>query len=598
MLPVLFVVILAGLAAWGTYWRLERIGPRAWLAAVCRGVAWSALGLLLLDLSCARMHAGRGRPLVLLDGSLSMTGAGGRWAEALDSARLWGEIRLFGDPAGSTDTAPALGRSALAPALRAAAASDRPVLVVTDGELDDAAELTPELLPRAGVRLFPRARGRDLAVTRVDGPSRVTAGDTIRVEAEVRAWGPGQDSVRVEIRLDQRVLARQVVRLGPDGIVLVRFGVPSTALPAEALLRVGVADAADDEPRDDVRLYLVRVTPTPGVVLLATPADWDARFLFRALRDVAQLPVRGYTRIERDRWRNMEDLAPATLDEVSQAARRADVLIQKGASPEFARQTRARGIWDWPSGEGGETIIPGEWYVTASPTSPVAGALIGLPLDSFPPLIQITPIEPGAATWTGLSVQLGRRGTERPVFVGQASGGRRHVMTAGEGLWRWAFRGGSSEEGYRALVASTLSWLLGGTDSTTGPARAIRPVVENGRPVVFEWTGGGLPAPLGIVVSGVVSRRDTLRFGGEGRAMLRLPPGRYRYQLDGGGGGVVVVDEWSEEWLPRAVVLADRTVPAVTEASITSTRGWMWLFLVAILALGGEWMVRRRLGLR
>lgn len=598
MLRLLLVVILAGLVALGTYWYLERLGRRAWLAALCRGVAWSALGILLLDLSCSRAIGERTRPLVLLDGSLSMTGAGGRWAEALDSARNWGEVRLFGDDIVPTDTQPTFGRSALAPALRAAAASDRRVVVVSDGELDDAAELTADLLPRAGVRVFPRATGRDLAVIRVDGPVRVTAGDTIRIEAEVRVWGDAGDSARVELRLDQRVLARQALRLGTDGVALVTFRLPSTGLPAEALLTVGVAGENDAEPRDDARLFLVQVTPTPGVVLLASPADWDARFLFRALRDVAELPVRGYVRIGRDRWRNMENLAPVPVEEVAQAARRADVLIRKGASQDFARQNRARGIWDWPSGEGGEAVIPGEWYASASPTSPVAGAFIGLPLDSFPPILQITPIEPGSAMWTGLSVQVGRRGAERPVFVGEASGGRRRVMTAGEGLWRWAFRGGSSEQGYRSLVAATLTWLLGGADSVGGRARPIRLVVENGRPVVFEWTGGGAPLPLGVAIAGEVSRRDTLRFGGDGRATLRLPPGRYRYQLDGGGSGAVVVDVWSEEWLPRPVVVTDREIPGVSPAGITSVRGWVWLFLLAVLALGGEWMVRRRLGLR
>ncbi len=597
MLRLLLVVLLAGLAAWATYWRLEQVGRRGWAAALCRGVAWSALGLLLLDLSCSRAAREHTRPLVLLDGSLSMSAAGGRWTEARDSARVWGDIQPFGDAGGLHDSSPGFGRSSLAPALRAAAASDRRVLVVTDGELDDGADLGPDLLRRAGVRVFPRAASPDLAVVRVDGPGRVTAGDTIRLEAEVRAWGAPGDSVRVEVRVDQRVLARQALRLATDGSALITFRLPSAGLPVEALLSIGVT-AGDAEPRDDTRLILVRVTPAPGVVLLADPADWDARFLFQALRDVAELPVRGYVSLEPGRWRSMADLAPVAVAEVAQAASRADVLVQKGGRPDFARPGRARGLWDWPSGEGGETVISGEWYATAGSSSPVAGAFIGLPLDSFPPLIQITPIEPTAAMWTGLAVQQSRRGAERPVFVGEATGSRRRVLTAAEGLWRWAFRGGSSEQAYRSLVSATLSWLLGGADSLAGKARPIRPVVENGRPVVFGWVGGGAPTPLGITISGATSRRDTLRFGGDGRADLRLPPGRFRYQLDGAGNGTIVVDTWSEEWLPRAVVVQDREVPTVTQAGVTSTRGWVWLFLLAVVALGGEWLARRRLGLR
>ena len=38
------------------------------------------------------------------------------------------------------------------------------------------------------------------------------------------------------------------------------------------------------------------MAPTPGVVLLAAPGDWDSRVLYRTLREVAQLPVRGFVR--------------------------------------------------------------------------------------------------------------------------------------------------------------------------------------------------------------------------------------------------------------------------------------------------------------
>jgi hypothetical protein len=41
-------------------------------------------------------------------------------------------------------------------------------------------------------------------------------------------------------------------------------------------------------------------------------------------------------------------------------------------------------------------------------------------------------------------------------------------------LWRWAFRGGSSEQAYRALFAGTVDWLLSGQDTVVG-ARGLRP---------------------------------------------------------------------------------------------------------------------------
>jgi len=181
MLRVVLVAVIAVALAAFTYLRLERTGRRGWIALVCRAAAYAGLGLLLLNVSCPIAGAPR-RPLVLLDASLSLSAPGGRWAESKDSAARWGEVRRFGDERGAADTLPDRGRSLLGPALVAAAASDRPVVVVTDGEIEDAADLTPDLLPRAAVRLFRRAARPDLALTRVTGPARVTAGDSIPLE--------------------------------------------------------------------------------------------------------------------------------------------------------------------------------------------------------------------------------------------------------------------------------------------------------------------------------------------------------------------------------------------------------------------------------
>lgn len=599
MILRLILVALAALAlAWFTYWQLEKLGRRALVPAICRAAAWFALGALLLNITCAVRPGPAARPLVLLDGSLSMTAAGGQWQAARDTARALGDVTLFGDARPANDSLPSFGRSSLGPAIAAAAASDRRVVVVTDGEIDDLAELAPEALARIGVRLFRRVATPDVAITRVRGPDRVTAGDTIRVDVELRAFGAAADSAQVEIRLDQRVLGRRSLRLGADGSGSLTFALPSTGLSGDVLLTVALG-RSDAEPRDDARLWLVKVSPTPGIVLIASPGDWDSRFLFRAIRDVAQLPVRGYLRIEEGRWRTMETLAPVNDDDVLQAVRQADVLVLKGAAADLARQSRARGRWLWPSGEGGETVIPGEWYASSTTVSPVAGAFVGLPIDSFPPLSSITPIEAAPGDWVGITAQASRRGADRPIMIGQASASGRRITTAADGLWRWAFRGGSSEQAYRGLVAGSLSWLLGGADSASGKARVLRSVVANGRPVLFEWSGAGASAPLGItLVSNGFTRRDTLRFDGAGRAALWLPVGRHAWQLAGGGAGTIAVESWSEEWLPRPVALEDRAAPSIAAAGFTSSRSWIWLFGLCIAGLAGEWFFRRKLGLR
>jgi len=598
ILRAFIVLLLAGGLAAFTYLRLERIGRRGWVPMVARALAWAALGLLLLNLSCP-VSRPPGRPLVLLDASISMGAAGGRWAEARDSAARWGDVRRFGDERGPEDTLPSRGRSLLAPALTAASASDRPVVVVTDGEIEDAGDLPPDLLARATVRLFPRAARPDLALVSLDGPARVTAGDSIPLEIEVEATGgAAADSVAVEVTLGGKRVGVRTLKL-KGGSARGRLVLSSNAIGAgEHVLHVGLVGANDAEPRTDTRLYIVAVAPTPGVVLLAEPADWDSRFLYRTLREVAQLPVRGFVRIDPDRWRSMADLSVVPNETVRQAARRADLLIQMGRVGTLTEGATARGVWSWPGGSD-SSAIAGDWYLTPAAASPVSGAFLGQPVDSFPPAIQLAPVQPEAGDWVALTAQLGRRGAQRPAVFGGQAGRVRTTVVAVDGLWRWAFRGGSSEQTYRTWVAATTSWLLGGADSSRGSARPVRSVVSNGRPVLFEWTAPGPPVALGVTWSGEgAPATDTLRFDGSGHAAVWLRPGEYRYRLSGGGGGAVAVEPYSDELLPRRVVLTAHEGRAPAATGRRAARDWPWLFGLCVAALAAEWIARRRLGLR
>lgn len=606
MLSVLVVLAAIGLAA-STYLGLERLGRRAWIPLACRAVAWSALGLLLVNVSCP-VSGTPLRPLVLLDASLSMGAAGGRWAEARDSATRWGEVRQFGDPRSRTDSIPSRGRSLLGPTLLAASASDRPVIVVTDGEIEDVREIPPDLLTRSGIRLFQRTPQADLALTRVTGPGRVSEGDSIPLEVDVQPIGGNAgDSVGVEVLSGTSRLAFRTVRLRGEAGGRARIVVPSRSLSSgDHLLRVALVPGGDAEPRTDVRLHLVTVAPTPGVVFLAAPADWDSRFLYKTLREVGQLPIRGYVRLEGNRWRSMTDLRPVGSEVVRRAARRADLLILKGGVTDLAEGTTAGGIWSWPSGEGGENQVPGDWYLSQADASPVAGAFLGQPVDSFPPTFLLTPMEAGPRDWVALYAQLGRRGPQRPAVFGRQEGRVRRVTVAVEGLWRWPFRGGSSEQSYRSWVAATTSWLLGGVDSARGVAKPVQAVVQNGRPVAFEWLASGPAVPQAVVWSSTEPagsaakgpRTDTLHFDGDGRAPVWLRPGEYRYRLSGGGAGTVAVEQYSDELLPRRVTLVAHDGRDARPSTRSTARDWLWLFAICVLALSGEWLARRRLGLR
>ena len=596
MLVLVIALAALGLAGY-TYLGLERLGRRAWIPLLLRAAAWTALGLLLVNLSCP-VPGVPPRPLVLADASLSMGAAGGRWTEASDSARRWGEVRHFGDPRSGVDSAPARGRSLLAPALLAASASDRPLIVVTDGEVEDAREIPPDVLGRSSIRLFPRAVQPDLALTRVTGPSRVSSGDSIPLEVEIQPTGGiAADSVPLEVWSGTTRLAVRTLSLGGEAAGRARIVIPSSALTSDDhLLRIVLPGTGDAEPRTDVRLHLVTVAASPGVVLLASPADWDSRFLYRTLREVSQLPVRGYLRVDGNRWRNMSDLRPVAGDVVRRAARRADLLILKGSVGDFAEGSTARGIWTWPSGA---TQVSGDWYLSESDASPIAGAFLGQPVDSFPPAILLTPMQAGPSDWVALYARLGRRGPERPAVLGRQDGRTRRVTVAVEGLWRWAFRGGSSEQSYRSWVAATASWLLGGVDAAGGAAKPVQPVVQNGRPVMFAWIGPGEPTPQTVVWSGESgAATDTLHFDGDGRAPAWLRPGDYRYRLSGGGTGRVAVEEYSDEFVARPLTLTAREGRAGRTAGRSQARDWLWLFGICVLALSGEWLARRRLGLR
>lgn len=592
------LVLLAALAlAAAAYAGLERLGRPALLPAGLRALAWAALGLLLLNPGCP-VPPEQSRPLVLLDGSLSMVASGARWADALAAARGAGEVRLFGDPDVALDSTPAAGRSQLAPALAAARAGGRPLIVMTDGELADSLESLP-LLAGVAVRLFPRAATPAVALSAVRGPGRVTEQDTLHLAVEVAAQGiGGRIASAIVVRAEGRAVVSAPVQVA-DGRATLEVSVPGRALGAgDHALIVSLRDSLEPERRDDRRIHLVTVSATPGVVLVASPGDWESRFLYRALRDVTELPVEGFVELVRGQWRRMSDLRPVDGAEVRQAVTRADLAILRGAG-DLPGAGRRSAVLHWPTPAGEDDAAAGDWYL-APGDGPPAGALAGVPIDSFPPMTGLVPLAPDPGDWVGLTAQAGRRGSPRPAMAGSTRDGTRRVVVGAQGLWRWAFRGGSSEAAYRALVAQTVDWLLAGPDTARGRVRPVRPVVPHGRPVVFAWTGAAPPEPVAIRLraAGGEARDDTLRFDGSGRGAVRLPVGTWSYQLQGGGRGVVAVEEYSDEWFPHRLTIAAAEGAPVESVRRQGVRERWWLFALAVVALCGEWLVRRRMGLR
>src|SRR4029077_19597985 len=266
--------------------------------------------LLVWNPTAARVEARGAQPLVLLDASLSMAGHGSRWREALDNARALagggGVIWRFGARVTGFDTTPPTdGASRLAPALDAAAARGRAVPVVSDGAISDLADIPPDLARAARIVVLPRGQFFDAFVAAVDGPRRVAAGDTIRLKVTYgtsgkRETGKGKGTAVLAASVTGRRIASRVVDLPDSGIVSTDLTFPASRFPFPGwvALEVGLEGVGDGESRDDARRFVLEVSPQPSVVLLASPPDWETRFLARTLEDVARVPVRTFVEAE------------------------------------------------------------------------------------------------------------------------------------------------------------------------------------------------------------------------------------------------------------------------------------------------------------
>ena len=325
--------------------------------------------LLLLWNPGIRARADVRRPLVLLDASLSLAGHGGRWRAALDSARALargGVIWRFGARVAAFDTAPPTdGATRLAPALAAAAARGGAVVVVTDGEAPDFPDLPSDLSRLPRIVVLPRPPFRDAYIAGVEGTRRVGAKDTIALRvtagrAGTGEGGTGSGATRLEVRLAGRVLLARAVTLPDSGTMAFDLSLPAARLPAGwSALEVALAGAADAEPRDDARVFLVDVSPEPAAVVLAAPPDWESRFLARTLGDVARVPVKVFVQPERNgAWRDGTSLAPVAAGTVARAVAGARLLAQAGEPERFRTQQPAGNVLAWPVAPG----APGDWY--------------------------------------------------------------------------------------------------------------------------------------------------------------------------------------------------------------------------------------------
>lgn len=603
MFLVIAISVIAAMLASVVYLRFERLGLAGAGMALLRTVGVAALALLLVN-PARPAPPGSAPATVLLDGSLSMAG---RWREALDSVRTLagrsGAVFRFGARVTAGDTLPPEdGSTRLADALRLAQGRPGPIVVVTDGEIEDAGALEPSLLSGVRVVALPRAPQPDAALPEISVPERLARGDSLPVDLTIATWGSlNAKQARLEVGVDGRVVVRRDVDLAPaPGTARHRLVVaPQVLAPGLRLVSVRVTATGDAESRDDERERWVQVAAQPGVVVLAAPAEWEMRFVARELSDIAPGSVRGYAEVQAGRWVEMHTLSPVSAAAVAQAAAGARVVVSGGW--DLSRLRPGQGQWRWLGADSALASIDGDWYPGSGvQPSPLAGRLSAVTWDSVPPLLGVVPVVPSQAQWVALSVRLGRRGGERPLVLGGDSAGARVLTTAGEGLWRWALRGGAAREAYRSILAGGLDWLLG-TGSDRGPSfLTASAAVPCGTPVLFRLAGDWAADSLQVeVTDGSAARGVTLYFDAQHTARLWLPPGAYRWSASkpAVAAGAFVVEAYSDEFPPRPVTVRPAAGARRAGIGLTYARQRPWYFGLVLLALAGEWIWRHRRGL-
>ncbi len=297
--------------------------------------------------------------------------------------------------------------------------------------------------------------------------------------------------------------------------------------------------------------------------MIADTPDWDSRALYRALKDVADAPVRGYAQLQHGQWRRMDDLRSVPAAEVAAAAKSADLLAVRGDVKSWRTLGRARLLWP-------EGVDAGDWYIGGGGISPVSGAFAGAEVDSLPPAVGVRSLDSTFTRgWVGATARLSRRGTPMPVIGGVEDRNGRTIAIGVDGLYRWSLRGGVADQVWRTLIANAATWLLAAPEGDSVRARVTEPVTQRGRAVLLS-TGSApeLPTPLGIQLRGPHGEQaDTLRFDGRGDASLAIGVGRYRYTLEGGGGGTFAVEPYADELVPGPVTVTEHAGVAAARST-------------------------------
>ncbi len=643
---LLLLAAACGFAFWVYHRRELPVGGRRLLAA---GRAL-AISLVLLLIWNPRLPGGAGDgiddgAIVLLDGSLSMAagppGGESAWLRAVREARRMagagGSVLVFGGAvtASTTDQldgrAPTATSSRLLPALRAAAESGaRAVTVVSDGRLTDADFGDLPAVPGLQARLETVDAGvANAGIADFAVPARAEWGTAVAAEFTVFGQAlSGGASARIEVREEGRLVATVPVEVPPPGQVA-RTPVDLPAPAAEGLVRYTAAVFLDGDgfPDDDQRVRYVRVAPRQaGLLLLSLRPDWEPRYLLPVLEDVTGLPARGYLRVAGSRYlplgRGEEVAEEVTEGELRTLLAAADIVVLHGVdarAPAWVRDAArsAPRLLIFPADRAGASLggvevaggVQGEWYVTADlPASPLAGEFVGLDLGALPPLTALHPVTASSGS-VALQVQFGGRGPGEAALVLGTEEGRRLGVALAAGYWRWAARDGTPRRAYRSLWAGVANWLFAGerlaAAAAPGPAELV---VPRGSPVTWQAPGLAgqhmglrLAREGGVVLDSTVAVDSTETF-----TTAPLDPGAYDFAITEAAdreeaSGRFDVERYTADLRLPAIsdgVSGDAAAAGDRRSDGRPLRTHPAPFLLILAILCGEWIGRRRQGLR
>ena len=573
------------------YRGLLRTNP--WLALL------RALGAALVAAIILGAPAAPGRPsqpLVVLDASASWRrggDAGSRFREALDSARRVGgdSLLLAGDSlraAGPSDSLPGDGASSIADAADRARTAGRPLVLFTDGGATGATGL-----PAASrIRVLGRTTGRDLAVVALDAPELSSAGDTIEVRVTLRAGEAGSGASELDVGfVGSAAPTVNVAPLAPRAERVERVTVVVAPGRESRLLRAALR-ARDSEPRNDTLAAVHTVGAANAAVVVSTAPDPDARDALEAFAGALPQRPRGFYRLAPDLWREAATLAPVRLEDVRAAARTAPLLVLQGDTSVLGTPMGATAgslVFMLP----GSVDEPREWRAAPGGASPLSPSLAAAQWDSLPPIAPSA--TPPSGEWVAMAATVGN-GVSRPVVVGSERGGRRVATVAASGLWRWRSRGGAARDTYLALWGALADWALAERSSADPIAPAARTLREG---ETIAWRRSATDSLFTVTLDGGGEARTLqLRFAAGVRSVVTPAPPAGLYTLGGAARGQLAVNR-SAEWLPPLSSLRDTTIAGdAPRTPSRSLRDEWWAFALAIALFCGEWLLRRRAGLR